>query len=261
MRPSAVVAARDAYLAQQARLVAWLEACPADGWEQPSRLPGWTVRELALHVVVTSRVVVDAVAAGPATCSPLTVREYIGGYATAAAAIAQRGRDRARDLGSAELIATAQLAREEFEQALRDISDDPVLAARRGAIKLSDLVATRVLEAVVHSLDLTASVVGSEGVAVERSAVAMTCRILAAALVEVAPGRSVELRVPPYTAVQCVAGPRHTRGTPPNVVEIDPVTWIELATGRISWEAAADGGQLRASGERADLSAYLPVLA
>jgi hypothetical protein len=71
----------------------------------------------------------------------------------------------------------------------------------------------------------------------------------------------VEVRVPPYAAVQCVDGPRHTRGTPPNVVETDPLTWLELATGRVGWAATAAAGRLVASGERADLSAYLPVLA
>jgi Bacterial SCP ortholog len=74
-----------------------------------------------------------------------------------------------------------------------------------------------------------------------------------------APGRAVEVRVPPYAAIQCVAGPRHTRGTPPNVVETDPITWIMLATGRASWASAVSSGALRASGPRADLSAYLPL--
>jgi hypothetical protein len=74
------------------------------------------------------------------------------------------------------------------------------------------------------------------------------------------PGRSVEVRVPPYGAVQCVPGPRHTRGTPPNVVEIDPDTWVSLATGRSEWTTAVAEGRVRASGDRADLSAYLPIV-
>jgi hypothetical protein len=68
------------------------------------------------------------------------------------------------------------------------------------------------------------------------------------------------VRIPPYAAIQCVAGPRHTRGTPPNVVETDAVTWILLATGRMSWAKAAADGRLRASGPRADLSDYLPLV-
>src|SRR5579862_6583833 len=78
-------------------------------------------------------------------------------------------------------------------------------------------------------------------------------------LEEQAPGRSVEVRVPPVGAVQCVPGPRHTRGTPPNVVETDPVTWFRLATGRIGWDESVDCGAVRASGPRADLGPYLPV--
>src|SRR5262245_25412006 len=74
-----------------------------------------------------------------------------------------------------------------------------------------------------------------------------------------APGRSVEVRVPPYGAIQCVAGPRHTRGTPPNVIETDPVTWIALATGRVAWSEALATGRVRASGTRADISALLPL--
>jgi hypothetical protein len=59
--------------------------------------------------------------------------------------------------------------------------------------------------------------------------------------------------------VQAVAGPRHTRGTPPNVVETDPLTWFKLATGRLAWEEAVRTGTVRASGPRSDLSAYLPL--
>ena len=75
-----------------------------------------------------------------------------------------------------------------------------------------------------------------------------------------APGRSVEVRVPPYAAVQVVPGVRHTRGTPPAVVEMDAETWVALATGALTWPEAELSGRLRASGERADLSPYLPLV-
>jgi hypothetical protein len=74
-----------------------------------------------------------------------------------------------------------------------------------------------------------------------------------------APGRSVEVRVPPYAAAQVVEGVRHTRGTPPAVIELDASTWIALATGETTWQDAVDQGRVRASGERADLSPYLPI--
>lgn len=88
-----------------------------------------------------------------------------------------------------------------------------------------------------------------------RDAVRVTLSVLASR----APGRSVEVRVPPYGAIQCVGGPRHTRGTPPNVVEMDPTTWLELVTGRMSWVDAVATGRVRASGIRADLSPFLPL--
>jgi hypothetical protein len=74
-----------------------------------------------------------------------------------------------------------------------------------------------------------------------------------------APGRSVEVRVPPYAAVQVIGGGTHTRGTPRAVIETDADTWIALATGALTWTEAVAAGRVRASGERADLSAYLPL--
>src|SRR5688572_25308706 len=93
----------------------------------------------------------------------------------------------------------------------------------------------------------------------DRPTVRAAVRDLLSTLRARVPGRSVEVRVPPYGAVQCIAGPRHTRGTPPNVVEMDPTTWIELATGRLPWADAVAAGRIRASGNRADLSEHLPL--
>ena len=93
----------------------------------------------------------------------------------------------------------------------------------------------------------------------ERSDLATAVRYLLELLAEKAPGHSVEVRVPPFGAVQVVEGPRHTRGTPPNVVETDAATWLALVTGRAEWADAEAAGRIRASGLRADLSAYLPL--
>ena len=92
--------------------------------------------------------------------------------------------------------------------------------------------------------------------AVLGAAVKTTARWLA----QHVPGRSVELRVPPHVAVQCIEGPRHTRGTPPNVVETDAATWLRLATGALSWDVAVAEGKVTASGNRADLAGHLPLL-
>lgn len=74
-----------------------------------------------------------------------------------------------------------------------------------------------------------------------------------------APGHSVEVRVPPYAAIQCIEGVRHTRGTPPAVIETDADTWIAVAVGQLAWVDAVQSGRVRASGERTDLSSYLPL--
>ncbi|MGY2003308.1 sterol carrier family protein [Blastococcus sp. SYSU DS1024] len=92
-----------------------------------------------------------------------------------------------------------------------------------------------------------------------RAVVGAAVKTSARWLAQQVPGRSVELRVPPHVAVQCVEGPRHTRGTPPNVVETDAATWLRLATGQLGWDEAVAGGTLTASGNRADLSALLPL--
>jgi putative sterol carrier protein len=80
-----------------------------------------------------------------------------------------------------------------------------------------------------------------------------------ARLVELAPGRAVEVRVPPYGAVQVIGGTSHRRGTPPAVVECDPVTWLKLVVGEFTWEQALMSGRLHASGARSDLSELLPL--
>lgn len=124
---------------------------------------------------------------------------------------------------------------------------------------MDDYLVTRTVELVVHTDDLNAAVPGLD-VPSERQAVATATRLLADALATKAPGGSTEVRVPPYAVVQCVEGLRHTRGTPPNVVETDPMTWIRLATGRLTWADAVAGAQVSASGERADLGELLPLL-
>nr|WP_308807329.1 sterol carrier family protein [Pseudoclavibacter sp. JAI123] len=100
----------------------------------------------------------------------------------------------------------------------------------------------------------------AEGRPTPRADAATAVRYTLQALEDRAPGASVEVRVPPFGAVQCVEGPGHTRGTPPNVIELDADTWLELATGRTSWHEAFEANRVRASGTRADVSAWLPLV-
>ncbi|MGG7466545.1 MULTISPECIES: sterol carrier family protein [unclassified Plantibacter] len=96
--------------------------------------------------------------------------------------------------------------------------------------------------------------------AAPRNDIATAVRYLLELLVERAPGNTVEVRVPPFGAVQCIEGPRHTRGTPPNVVEMDAQTWLSLASGRTTWDESVATGKVHASGQRADLSDLVPLL-
>lgn len=93
-----------------------------------------------------------------------------------------------------------------------------------------------------------------------RDDVATAVRYLLQTLADAAPGNTLEVRVPPYGAAQVVEGPRHTRGTPPNVVEMDAATWLALATGSLAWDSAVAAGRVAASGQRADLRGWLPVV-
>jgi len=94
----------------------------------------------------------------------------------------------------------------------------------------------------------------------DREGLATAVRLTARTLAAVAPGRSVEVRIPPFAAVQCISGPGHTRGTPPNVVETDPRTWLLLATGMLSFAEAKSAGALSLSGSRAgEIEHCLPL--
>lgn len=93
----------------------------------------------------------------------------------------------------------------------------------------------------------------------DRATLATASRFLLEQLAEEAEGHTVEVRVPPFGAVQAVPGPRHTRGTPPNVVETDAATWLALATGTLAWDEAVSTARVTASGQRATLAEHLPL--
>jgi hypothetical protein len=94
---------------------------------------------------------------------------------------------------------------------------------------------------------------------VPRAVIATAVRYTLEEVTARAPGNSVEVRVPPFGVTQCVEGPRHTRGTPPNVIECDAATWLGMVTGQLSWADAVAASRVSASGLRADLSGLLPL--
>ncbi|MCI0143585.1 hypothetical protein KNN17_18635 [Arthrobacter bambusae] len=107
----------------------------------------------------------------------------------------------------------------------------------------------------------TAGQEAGPGMSPSRAVLATAVRYSLEELTARAPGNSVEVRVPPFGVTQCVEGPRHTRGTPPNVIECDAATWLAMVTGRLAWSAAVDAGRVAASGLRADLAELLPLFA
>ncbi|MDX3801530.1 maleylpyruvate isomerase family mycothiol-dependent enzyme [Streptomyces sp. AK04-3B] len=224
----------------------------------PTRLPGWTVRELAAHVTMAVETVSRNIDRDEPAKAQLTLLEWP--FATAARAADIDDRTRELAAGDPDLDVLFARTEERLAAALAAVPGDRLLAARTGAISLADYLVTRTVELVVHTDDLNAAVPGLD-VPYDRQALAAATRLLADALAAKAPGGATEVRIPPYVVVQCVEGPRHTRGTPPNVVETDPLTWIRLAAGRMTWEDAVQQAKVAASGERADLAALLPLMA
>jgi uncharacterized protein (TIGR03083 family) len=230
-----------------------------DELDLPTRLDGWRVAELVAHIGLDIAAVPRYLSGAPAAKAALDAADYALACAGGASGVDDRARLMTEEARPAELRALVHERRLEADKLAATATASFVVPARIGAIGLSDYLATRCVESTVHSLDLAAAL--NVRPALDTEAVAISAKVLAAALVRRAPGRSVELRVPPHAAVQCVEGPRHTRGTPPNVVETDPLTWLELATGRRDWASAVADGTVSASGDRADLAPYLPVLA
>ncbi len=252
-----------------AALRGWIGALPAQTYGGSSVLDRWTVAELAAHLGCGLDVVTE-VEVAEAGVVPLTIRGYLACYPAGRLEIASAAQERARQ-SAGDLLGSLDASWVGMTGRLDELAVgpggragwDPLVVAGREPIRLSDLLTTRVVELVVHADDLARSVAERADHGdpeLPARAWRLVSRTLVAALAELAPGRSVEVRVPPYAAVQCIEGPRHTRGTPANVVEADPVTWTRLACGRVTWAEALAGGAVRASGERADLSSYLPLL-
>jgi uncharacterized protein (TIGR03083 family) len=281
---------QEALLAQVENVRLAARQLPPEQQAMPSGLPGWDVRTLLAHIAgqidalprllaepapIAARPEVDL--NGWAVFTARDARQATGSRASHAAAHSPGGRRSEQEEAAAiadrldemtrksaadtvDHVAAMDAAAEELEAVLETaVRDDLLLPHRFGAMRAIDFTVTRIVELVVHSDDLARA--AAVPVRLDRQALAATTRVLADALAAKAPGASTELRVPPFVAVQCLPGPRHTRGTPPNVVETDPLTWLRLATGRADWAAATATGRLKASGERAAaLADQLPVL-
>jgi uncharacterized protein (TIGR03083 family) len=244
--------------AQAALIRDWLAQLPFEAFGVPSVLPGWDVRLLTGHVLMVFRGAQRALAQ-PTDAAPLALHEYVARYRADAEEIEAMTAEIAADRTPDDLLTELDLIISELRGRLAEPLPK-VVVAPRGPIAAADYLSTRIIELLAHSQDLSRSLPDRSAIALDRKALTAGVRILAGMLAAKYPGRSVEVRVPPAVAVQCIPGPRHTRGTPPNVVETDPVTFLMLATGRLGWSDALAAGQVRASGNRTDLSEQLPLL-
>ncbi len=241
-RPSSYDLLRAAFDAQAELLVAALAVAEPSA---ASGCAGWTVRDLDRHLgAITFGLarLLEQPDPGPADTS---VERWAAALPDLAPLIDADAHT--EGAGLAEALPDLRLA-------LDAAPPDRVVAQRTGRHPLPDALLFRLVELVAHGRDLP------EALTPDRAALRVVVKALTSLLAERAPGRHVEVRVPPFSAVQCVAGPRHTRGTPPNVVEVDPVAFVELCTGRLAWTPATADGRVRTWGDRADLSPWLPLL-
>jgi uncharacterized protein (TIGR03083 family) len=254
---------QDAMLEQSRTTLGWLQGLAPEAFERPTVLPGWSVRQLAGHLLLVHTGLTQSLDQ-PTKATALHIHEFVERYRRDVEMITAATLEASAGLTGPEVVARLESAIDDLAVTLEaGVSTSQVISTRRGPITIEDYLATRIVELVVHTDDLNRSLPQTAPAQLHRSALARCTRTLAGILTVQRPGRSVEVRVPPYAAVQCAIGdpgPTHTRGTPPNVVETDPLTFLRLATGRISWADAAAAGSVHASGLRANLSAVLPLL-
>jgi uncharacterized protein (TIGR03083 family) len=254
--------AADALLTQGRTLTGWLaELRPAD-FARPSVLPDWDIRTLVGHLVLVVNGF-DLALGRPSAERAVPGWELVRRYRRDVAQIESRTRALTGDTPGPEL---ADRFRAGLDALARTLAGPlaAVVESPRGPAAVLDFTESRVVELVVHSDDLSRSLPDRPTAPLERAALRSATRTLTAILAGQSPGRSIEVRVPPYAAVQCGLpsdpGPAHTRGTPPNVVETDALTFLRLATGRTTWEQARAARAIKASGQRANLAPVLPLL-
>ncbi|MER5307136.1 sterol carrier family protein [Streptomyces sp. NPDC002773] len=245
---------RAAVLAQFGHVREAVGALTPEQLDGPTRLGEWTVRDLAAHLAWMVDSVPQLLAVPERGEDRLALLDWP--FVTAGAS--ERIDAHTRGIDASDLPGLYARVADDYGKAMTGAADERLLPVSFGAMTLADFLVTRTVELVVHTDDLNAAT--GAAVPYDRQALAACTRLLADTLAAKAPGGAVEVRIPPYAVVQCVEGPRHTRGTPPNVIETDPLTWIRLATGRAEWAVELDEARVRASGERADLKGLLPLM-
>jgi uncharacterized protein (TIGR03083 family) len=254
---------QEAFLEQSRTVLGWLQGLPAETFERRTVLPAWTVRELSGHLVHLHAGFLASLEQ-PTRDTAFPIYEFVTRYRRDVEMIMAATSEASAGLTGPEVVTRLESAIDDLAGRLEaDVRLAQVIMTPRGPITIEDYLATRIVELVVHTDDLNRSVPDTPAAPLHRNALARCTRTLATILAGQHPGRSVEVRVPPYAAVQCGIGdpgPTHTRGTPPNVVETNPLTFFRLATGRTTWTDAVAAGAVHASGLRANLAPVLPLL-
>ena len=236
-------------------------------YARPAGLPGWDVR-LLLGLGLWQLTEMGHQLERPSVTRPVTLERY----AALQLASMRRRREQAADIADGDagphLVELLAARADEVAAAVRDSSLPPMVDTGAGQLSLVDYLRVHVTEVVVFIDDLQ-RVLAASGVdapAPGRGPTATAVRALADVLAVRVPGQAIEVRVPPHAAVQIgdptgpVTAPRHTRGTPPAVIEMAPLAFLRLASGRMSWDEATSGHEVQASGLRADLSPVLPLV-
>ncbi|WP_129667113.1 maleylpyruvate isomerase N-terminal domain-containing protein, partial [Phytoactinopolyspora endophytica] len=202
----------DVYREGHAVLREWLETLPYDAWKRDSALSGWTIADLAAHIAMVGESIA-ALTEAPRGVVAKSLADYITGYAPAADVISGSTLQITTDAGRkpAEILKVVDARFAEADARIENSGlRDEVVQARRGPIRMGDFLLTRVIEIVVHGDDFARSLPDMAPPVMPRGVQRAAVRALLDVLAERAPGRTVEVRIPPHAAVQCVEGPRHT---------------------------------------------------
>ena len=249
-----------ALFAQWQRIISAVEALQPEDWASPTRLGDWSVKELVAHLAGNPWWLTRCASELTNAKAKVDAQSYFDTYD--AGDVDRTAKNRAEESSPDYLIGMLRATTAEAIELIATMDPAQVICGGDAPITFADMTFTRVVEAVVHGLDLAAATGSFEQ---EPAALKVVARWCAQRLERTHKGRTIEVRIPPVAAVQIAGpqgdGPRHKRGTPPNTVETDPTTWIELATGRVTWSEAVAAHRVSASGRLADLDWALPVLA
>lgn len=260
-RPDAAVKRLAAAMRAQAEMtVAWLHTLPAADFERPTARPGSDVADVVGHMLLDVTDVAQTLSRGT-TARPSTLAAHLRGQRSAAVHLMALVRATLADESGPDLV-------RQLDHVLLDVDFSlagelpQTLDGLYEPLRPVDFLRATAIELVGHCDDLARSLPDRPGLTIHPPLLAEAARGLAQVIEQAHPGRSIELRVPPAVAVQIgdgTPGPTHTRGTPPSVVETDPLTFVRLCTGRLAWADALAGHQVAASGAHADLSTVFPV--